>query len=138
MFFGFMLESRTFNILHVTLASASEEHSYDEHLQASHADHDGTLEQAEVEDTLLGAPDSAEVPVFASAEVFLLAGEGGDLAGDAEDGLFDAAQLLGSCAGLLRKVRAGLVLDLKLCQFYFSKSSTCALLPKSRSQQACR
>lgn len=97
-----MLEGRTFNILHVTLASACEEHPHDKYLQASHADHDGTLEQAEVEHTLLGAPDSAEVPVFARAEVFLLAGEGGDLAGYTEDGLFDAAQLLGSCASLLR------------------------------------
>lgn len=138
MFFNNMPEGRIFNILHVTLASASEEHPHNKHLQASHADHDGTLEQAEVKHALLGAPNSAEVPVFARAEVFLLAGEGGDLAGHAEDGLFDAAELLRSCAGLLRKVCAGLVLDLKLCQFFFSNSSTCSLLPKSRSQQACR
>ena len=56
----------------------------------------------------------AEVPVFTCAEVFLLASEGGDLAGHAEDGLLDTAELLGSCAGFLGEVCARLVFDLRL------------------------
>lgn len=101
-----------FQVLHVTLASASEEHPDDKHLQCSHADHHGALQQAEVEHPLFRAPDCAKVPVLAGAEVFLLAGEGGDLARHAEDGLFDAAELLGRSARFLGEVCAGLVFDL--------------------------
>jgi hypothetical protein len=104
--------SHSSNDLHISLTTASEEHPHDKHLQASHADHHSALQQAEVEHPLLRAPDSAEVPVLARAEVFLLAGEGGDLARDLEDRLFHAAELLGGCAGLLGEVGAGLVFDL--------------------------
>lgn len=126
------------NILYVTLATAREEHPHNKHLQASHADHDGALEQAEVEHALLRAPDSAEIPVFACAEVFLLAGEGGDLAGNAEDGLFDTAELLGSCAGLLGKVRTGFVFDLWIGSVKFLGPMSMSILRRSRNRQACR
>jgi hypothetical protein len=104
--------SHSINDLHISLTTAREEHPHDKHLQASHADHHSALQQAEVEHPLLRAPDSAEVPVLARAEVFLLAREGGDLARDLEDRLFDAAELLGRCAGFLGEVGAGLVFDL--------------------------
>ena len=100
------------NVLHVSLTSTSEEHPHDKDLQASHADHHSALQQAEVEHPLLRAPDSAEVPVLARAEVLLLAREGGDLARHLEDRLFHAAELLGRCAGFLGEVGAGLVFDL--------------------------
>ena len=100
------------NGLYISLASASEEHPHDKDLQASHANHHGAFKQAEVENSLLSAPDCAEIPVFTCAEVFLLARQGGDLTGHAEDGLLDAAELLGSRAGLLGEVCARLVFDL--------------------------
>jgi hypothetical protein len=100
------------NISYISLTSTSEEHPDDEDLQTSHADHHSAFQQAEVEYSLLRTPHRAEVPVLACAEVFLLAGEGGDLAGHAEDGLLDAAELFGRCAGFLREVCAGLVFDL--------------------------
>ena len=104
--------SHSINDLHISLTTAREEHPHDRHLQASHADHHSALQQAEVEHPLLRAPDSAEVPVLARAEVLLLAREGGDLARHLEDRLFHAAELLGGCAGFLGEVGAGLVFDL--------------------------
>jgi hypothetical protein len=100
------------NDLHVSLTTTSEEHPHDKHLQAGHADHHSAFQQAEVEHSLFRAPDSAEVPVLARTEVFLLAGEGGNLARNLEDRLFHAAELLGRCAGFLREVGTGLVFDL--------------------------
>jgi hypothetical protein len=100
------------HVLYISLTATSKEHPDDKDLQASHADHHGALQQAEVEHSLFCAPHRAEVPVFTCAEVFLLTGEGGDLAGHAEDGLFHAAELLGRCAGFLGEVCAGLVFDL--------------------------
>lgn len=128
------------NVLHVSLTSASEEHPHDKDLQASHADHDSTFQQAEVEHSLLRTPDRAEVSVFSCAEVFLLAGKGGDLAGHAEDGLLDAAELLGSCAGFLREVCARLVFDLSCAWLDRIPSSRLPMqvLPRSQSQQAYR
>jgi DNA polymerase III epsilon subunit-like protein len=100
------------NVSYISLTAASEEHPDDKDLQASHANHHSAFEQAEVEHSLLRTPHRAEVPVLACAEVFLLASEGGDLAGHAEDGLLDAAKLFGRGAGFLREVCAGLVFDL--------------------------
>jgi DNA polymerase III epsilon subunit-like protein len=100
------------NVSYISLTSTSEEHPDDKHLQASHADHHSAFQQAEVEHSLLRAPHRAEVPVLTCAEVFLLAGEGGDLARHAEDGLLDAAELFWRRAGLLREVCARLVFDL--------------------------
>jgi len=100
------------NDLHVSLTAASEEHPHDKHLQASHANHHSALQQAEVEHPLLRAPDSTKIPVLARTEVFLLACEGGDLAGHLEDRLFHAAELFGGCAGFLGEVGAGLIFDL--------------------------
>lgn len=129
-----------FHVLHVALASASEEHPDDKYLQCSHANHHGALQQAEVEHPLFRAPDCAEVPVLASAEVFLLAGEGGDLAGYAEDGLFDAAELLGRSAGLLGEVCAGLIFDLLKKTWLVQSMEEVGrrFLRRSQSQQACR
>jgi DNA polymerase III epsilon subunit-like protein len=100
------------NVSYISLTAASEEHPDDKDLQASHANHHGAFQQAEVEHSLLRAPHRAEVPVLTCAEVFLLASEGGDLTGHAEDGLLDAAELFGGCAGFLREICAGLVFDL--------------------------
>jgi hypothetical protein len=103
------------NISYISLTSTSEEHPDDKHLQASHADHHSAFQQAEVEHSLLRAPHRAEVPVLTCAEIFLLAGEGGDLTRHAEDGLLDAAELFGRGAGFLREVCARLVFDLWVC-----------------------
>jgi hypothetical protein len=72
-----------------TFPRALEEEPHDEHLQPRHCHYKSTLHQAEVEDALLGALDSAEVAVLACAEVFLIAGDGGQLCGEFEDGLFE-------------------------------------------------
>jgi hypothetical protein len=79
----------TFLRLHVTLARALEEEAHDEDLQASHAYHHQTLDDGEVEDSLLGAPDGAEVSVLAGAEVFLVSADGGELGRQFLDGFFE-------------------------------------------------
>jgi len=63
----------------LTFPSAREELSDNEDLQASHRHHHDHLHQAEVEDTLLGTPHRAEVPVLSCAEVLLLSRQDGHL-----------------------------------------------------------
>ena len=70
----------------------------DEDLQAGHADHQSALHHAEVEDPALGALDRAEVSILARAEVLLVAVDGGEVAGDFEDGLFERGGLFGGGA----------------------------------------
>lgn len=60
---------RQFNI---RVPTDLEEEANDEHLQASHSNHHQALNNAEVKDSLLGAPDSAEVTVFSGTEVLLV------------------------------------------------------------------
>lgn len=96
-----------------TFPATGEELPHDEHLQARHRYHQPALDQAKIEDPLLRTPNRAEVPVFARAEVLLLPGEGGHLAGELEDRLLDTAELLGRGASFLRQLRADFVLDLR-------------------------
>lgn len=58
--------------LYVALPRALEEEPDDKDLQGAHADDQARLDQAEVDNPLLGAPDSAEVAVLARAEVLLV------------------------------------------------------------------
>lgn len=58
--------------LYVTLPCALEEKPDDKDLESAHANNQAGLDQTEVDNPLLGAPDSAEVAVLASAEVLLV------------------------------------------------------------------
>jgi hypothetical protein len=71
--------------IQLTLAPSLEEHSDDKDLQTSHADHHQTLNDGEVEDSLLCASDGGEVSVLASSEVFLLTGDCAELTAELED-----------------------------------------------------
>jgi hypothetical protein len=81
-----------------TFPRALEEESHHCYLETGHGNHQTTLHQAEVEDARLGALDSAEVAVLACAEVFLVAGDGGQLRGELEDGFLEDCRLLGGGA----------------------------------------
>lgn len=70
----------------VTLASTLEKESDDEYLQGTHADNKSNLDHAKVDNTLLGACNGAEVAVLTRSKVLLVSGNGGELAGDLEDG----------------------------------------------------
>lgn len=83
----------------VSLPPAREKHLDHEHLQPRHRNHQPTLQQRKIEDPLLRAPDRADVPVLPRAEVFLLPRDGGNLARKLENGLFDAAELVGRGTG---------------------------------------
>lgn len=61
---------------YVALSSALEKEPHYEDLQASHCDHDHTLQNAEVEYTLFRASYGGEVSVFSCAEVFLVSVDG--------------------------------------------------------------
>lgn len=63
-----------------TFPAASEEHLHDEDLQTGHGNHEASLDDIEVEDSLLRAPHSAEVPVLTRTEVLLLPDQCRDLA----------------------------------------------------------
>lgn len=97
----------------ITLSPAGEEHPDHEHLQTCHAYHQSTLHKTEVEDALLGAPDSAEISVLSRAEILLLPRQCRDLARQLEYCLLYAAQLLGRGPGFLRQACSRLVLNLR-------------------------
>lgn len=82
-------------------------------MQRSHCDHHQAFYYAEVEDSPFCASDGAEVTVLACAEVFLVAGNCGELAGELEDRLFQGGGLFGRSALLGRQACALLVLDLE-------------------------
>lgn len=58
--------------LYVALPCALEKETDDKDLESSHADDEAGLDQAEVDNPLLSAPDGAEVAVLACAEVLLV------------------------------------------------------------------
>ena len=89
-----MLRELSYN----TFPSALEEEADNEDLQSCHGHKQARLHQTEVEYPLLGALDGAEVAVLARAEVLLVAGDGGELRGELEDGFFEDRGLLGGRA----------------------------------------
>lgn len=100
--------------LDISFPRALEEEANHEYLQSAHADDKTALDQAEVDDPLLGASNGAEVAVLAGAEVLLVAGHGGQLARDLDDGLLEGGGLLGRGAFLGGKIDACLVLNLEV------------------------
>ena len=89
-----------------------EEETDDKDLQRTHGNNQADLNHAEVDDAALSALDGGKVAVLARAEVLLVSGDGGDLAGDLEDGLLEDGRLLRRGALLGGKRGLGLVLDL--------------------------
>ena len=94
------------------LGTYLEEEADDEDLQGSHADDHGALDQAEVDDSALGAADGAEVAVLAGAEVLLVPGDGRQLARDLVYRLLEGRGLFGRGALFGGDLGARLVLDL--------------------------
>ena len=90
-----------------------EEESDDEDLQCTHAHHETTLDQAEVDDPPLGVADSVEVSIFAGPEILLVSGNGRDLARDLVDGFLQSRRALWRCTLLGWQLRPRLVLDLR-------------------------
>ena len=74
--------SQTLRINRITYLK---EEPNNEHLQPSHTHHHQTLNDREIEDPSLCASDRAEIAVLACAEILLVAGDGGELAGELED-----------------------------------------------------
>lgn len=97
---------------YVAFSCALEEEAHDKDLQSTHADYQPALNQAKVHDPLLCAADCAEVAVLSRAEVFLISGDGGELAGDLEDRLLEGRGLFWGATLLGGEVDTGLVLDL--------------------------
>ena len=100
-----------------TVCPYLEKESHDEHLQACHSHHHKRLDNTQVEDSSLCAPDRAEVAVLSCAEVLLVAGDGGELARQLEDRLLEGGGLLWRCALLRWQACALLVLDLETRQY---------------------
>lgn len=71
-----------------------EEEPDDEDLQSSHANDKTNLDHAEVDNSLLGTVDRAEISVLAGSEVLLVSRNGRELARDLEDRLFQNRSLL--------------------------------------------
>lgn len=74
---------------YVALPRTLEEEADNKHLQSSHGHDHQNLDDAEVDDSLFCAADGAEVAVLTGAEVFLVAGDGGQLARELEQGLLE-------------------------------------------------
>lgn len=90
-----------------------EEEPNDEDLQRPHADNKATLDQAKVDDSPLGVFNRVEVSVLSGAEVLLVSGDGGDLAGDLVDGLLHNCRALRRGALLGRQLCPRFILDLE-------------------------
>lgn len=60
----------------LTFPSPLEKEPHNKHLQPSHGNHHQTLNNAEIKNPSLGAAHSAEVPVLARTEVFLVSRDG--------------------------------------------------------------
>ena len=93
-----------------------EEEPDDEHLESSHTDDKTTLDHAEVLDSLLCAPDGAEVSVLASTEVLLVTSDGRQLARNLVDGLFQCRCNTRIASFLGRQVHASFVLNLSVME----------------------
>jgi len=64
---------------HIALPGALEKEPHNKYLQARHCNHHDALNNTEIEYPSLRAPDCAKIAVFACAEVFLVAIDGGKL-----------------------------------------------------------
>lgn len=89
-----------------------EEEPNHENLKGSHADNETALDQAEVDNPLLGASDSAEVTVLARPEVLLVSRHGRKLTRDLDYGLLEGCGLFGRGSLLGGQVDSSFVLDL--------------------------
>jgi len=97
--------------LYVALARALEEESDYKDLQGPHADDQPYLDHAKVDNAPLCALHRRKVTVLARAEVLLVSADGGELAGDLEDGLLEDGGLLGGRSLLGGELGAGFILD---------------------------
>lgn len=96
----------------LTFSSTLEEEAHNEDLKPSHRYHHQTFDNAEVEDPSFGTAHSAEIPVLASAEIFLVPGDGGQLARDLHNGLLQRRCLFGARSLLGRKLGPLFIFDL--------------------------
>lgn len=98
---------------HHTFPRPLKEEPHNENLQSRHRNHQCTFCNAEVKNPVLRALDRAHVPVLPRPEVFLVPVDGGEIAGDFEDGFFERGGLFGGRALFAGELGiAGFVLDL--------------------------
>lgn len=93
-----LLPTPTQEISKLTFPCSLKEEPHDKHLQPSHTNHQPALHHTKVKYPTLGTLHSAEIPVLARAEVFLVAVDGGEVAGDFHDGFFESGGLFGGSA----------------------------------------
>ena len=86
------------NTLKLTFPCPLKEEPHNKHLQPSHTNHQPTLHHTKVKYPTLRTLNSAEIPVLTCAEVFLVAIDGGEVAGDFHDGFFEGRGLFGGGA----------------------------------------
>src|SRR3569833_197057 len=117
-----------------------EEEPDNEDLKRAHADDQAYLDKAEVDDPLLCTPDRAKVPVLARSEVFLVAGDGRELAGNLVNGLLQYRCLFRGAALLGREVDTSFILNLQRARDIsslqkLSPASAVGNLQQSRSRR---
>ena len=93
-----MLPSPNQSIPKLTFPCPLEEESHNKHLQSSHTNHQSALHHTKIKYPTLRTFNSAEVSILARAEVFLVAVDGGEVAGDFHDGFFEGGGLFGGGA----------------------------------------
>lgn len=86
------------NTLKLTFSRSLKKEPHNKNLQPSHTNHQPTLHDTKIKYPTLRALNSAEVPVLARAEVFLVAVDGGEVPGDFHDGFFEGGGLFGGGA----------------------------------------
>ena len=77
----------------LTFPCSLEEEPHNKHLQPSHTNHQPALHHTKVKYPTLRTFNSAEVSILARAEVFLVAVNGGEVAGHFHDGFFEGGGL---------------------------------------------
>lgn len=98
----------------VALACALEEEAHDKDLQCAHAYNQAGLDEAKVDNPLLGTSNSAEIAVLTRPKILLVAGDGGKLAGDSICGLAQGIGLLIGAALFRWESNTGFIFDLWL------------------------
>lgn len=98
---------------YIPLPTPRKKEPHNRNLHPRHRHHHQHLNQTEIKDPLLRAPDRAEIPVLPRPEIFLHAGHGAQLPAHFEDEVFKCGVLFGGGAGFLREERGfGFVFDL--------------------------
>jgi len=97
---------------HVPLPRPLEEEPHNKHLQSRHRNHHNTLQDTKIEDPLLCASHSREIPVLSCPKVLLIPIDRAQLAAQLQDALFKHRRLFRGGALFGGQLGAGFVLHL--------------------------